>query len=60
MTLPASYVSTLLNLYTSPDRGVATIRSETHNQFGEIVQVVTGKLVMPRRTSTTALTEEDV
>ena len=34
-----------------PDRGVATIRSETHNQFGEIVQVFTAKLVVPRRTS---------
>ena len=35
-----------------PDRGVATIRSETHNQFGEIVQVFTAKLVVPRRSST--------
>jgi acyl dehydratase len=31
-----------------PDRGVATIRSETRNQFGEIVQVLTAKLVVPR------------
>jgi acyl dehydratase len=35
-----------------PDRGVVTIRSETYNQFGEIVQVLTAKLVVPRRAST--------
>ena len=34
-----------------PDRGVATIRSETRNQLGEIVQVFTAKLIVPRRTS---------
>jgi acyl dehydratase len=34
-----------------PDRGTATIRSETVNQHGEIVQVLTVKLVVPRRTS---------
>jgi acyl dehydratase len=32
-----------------PDRGMAVIRNETHNQFGEIVQVMTAKLVVPRR-----------
>jgi acyl dehydratase len=32
-----------------PDRGMATIRSETHNQLGEVVQVLTAKLVVPRR-----------
>jgi len=32
-----------------PDRGIATIRSETRNQQGEIVQVLTAKLVVPRR-----------
>ena len=31
------------------DRGMATIRSETRNQFGEVVQVLTAKLVVPRR-----------
>ncbi len=31
-----------------PDRGVATIRSETRNQFGEIVQVLTAKLITMR------------
>jgi acyl dehydratase len=34
-----------------PDRGMATIRNETHNQFGEIVQVMTAKLVVQRRHS---------
>src|SRR5437867_288646 len=34
-----------------PDRGVATIRSETRNQLGEIVQVFTAKLIVPRSTS---------
>ena len=31
------------------DRGIATIRSETRNQQGEVVQVLTAKLVVPRR-----------
>jgi acyl dehydratase len=33
-----------------PDRDVATVRSETRNQFGEVVQVLLAKLVVPRRT----------
>jgi acyl dehydratase len=32
-----------------PDRGLATIRSKTRNQLGEIVQVLAAKLVVPRR-----------
>jgi acyl dehydratase len=32
-----------------PDRGTATIRSETRNQLGDVVQVLTAKLVVPRR-----------
>jgi acyl dehydratase len=32
-----------------PDRGVATVRSETRNQFGEVVQVLVARLVVPRR-----------
>ena len=31
-----------------PDRGIATIRSETRNQRGDIVQVLVAKLVVPR------------
>jgi len=34
-----------------PDRGMATLRSETVNQHGEVVQVLIAKLVVPRRTS---------
>src|SRR5438132_979796 len=34
-----------------PDRGMATIRSETRNHLGEIVQVLIAKLVVPRKTS---------
>jgi acyl dehydratase len=34
-----------------PDRGVATVRSETRNQSGEVVQVLVAKLVVPRRAS---------
>ncbi len=43
-----------------PDRGVATIRSETRNQVGEIVQVLIAKLVVSRRTSAAASAEENV
>jgi acyl dehydratase len=32
-----------------PDRGMVTLRSETRNQNGEAVQVLTAKLVVPRR-----------
>jgi len=34
-----------------PDRGMATLRSETVNQHGEVVQMLIAKLVVPRRTS---------
>ena len=43
-----------------PDRGMATIRSETVNQLGEVVQVLTAKVVAPRRTPTAAPAEEYV
>jgi acyl dehydratase len=33
-----------------PDRGTAIVRSETRDQFGEVVQVLVAKLVVPRRT----------
>lgn len=35
-----------------PGRGMVTLRSETRNQRGEVVQVLTSKLVVPRRPST--------
>ncbi len=34
-----------------PDRGVATIKSETRNQHGETLQVLVAKLIVPRRTT---------
>jgi acyl dehydratase len=32
-----------------PDSGMATVRSETRNQLGEVVQLLVAKLVVPRR-----------
>jgi len=32
-----------------PDRGIVTVRSDTRNQRGEIVQTLIAKLVVPRR-----------
>lgn len=34
-----------------PDRGMVTVRSETFNQRGQIVQTLTAKLVVPRRSA---------
>ena len=34
---------------SKPDRGIVTFRSETRNQRDEIVQIFTGKIVVPRR-----------
>jgi acyl dehydratase len=34
---------------TKPDRGSILLRSETRNQQGEIVQLLTARLVVPRR-----------
>jgi acyl dehydratase len=34
---------------SKPDRGIVTVRSETHNQRGDVVQVLKAKLVVPRR-----------
>jgi acyl dehydratase len=31
-----------------PDRGVITVRSETRDQSGEVVQVLVARLVVPR------------
>jgi acyl dehydratase len=32
-----------------PDRGMVTMRSETRNQNGDVLQILTAKLVVPRR-----------
>jgi acyl dehydratase len=34
-----------------PERGMALVRSETINQFGEVVQILISRLVVPRRTA---------
>jgi acyl dehydratase len=34
---------------SKPDRGIAVLRSETRNQRGEVVQVLTSRLIVPRR-----------
>ena len=34
---------------SKPDRGMVTMRSETKNQRGEVVQVLIAKLVVPKR-----------
>ena len=39
---------------SKPDRGIVVLRSETRNQRGDVVQVLTSKLVVPRRPSTSA------
>ena len=36
-----------------PDRGVATVRSETRNQRGEVVQVLVARLIVPRSATVT-------
>jgi acyl dehydratase len=41
-----------------PDRGFATLRSETRNQAGEPVQIFTMKLVVPRRPARATGSEE--
>lgn len=38
---------------SKPDRGMVTMRSETRNQHGDVVQVLTAKMVVPRRMSAT-------
>jgi acyl dehydratase len=35
-----------------PDRGAVTVRSETRDQLGEVVQVLVARLVVPRRACT--------
>jgi acyl dehydratase len=44
-----SEIVELRPLRSRPDRGLVTIRNETRNQDGEVVQVQVAKLVVPRR-----------
>ncbi|HZD62770.1 MAG TPA: MaoC family dehydratase [Xanthobacteraceae bacterium] len=46
-----SVVSEIEEVNPSPDRGMIRVRSETRNQRGETVQILTAKLVVPRRTT---------
>lgn len=39
-----------------PERGMVTIRTETRNQTGEVVQIMTARLVVPRRLAATSVT----
>lgn len=34
---------------SKPDRGIALMRSETRNQRGEVLQVLTSRLIVPRK-----------
>jgi acyl dehydratase len=36
---------------SKPDRGIVTLRSETRNQADEVVQLMTSRLVVSRRTA---------
>lgn len=44
-----SEILTVTPSRSRPDRGMATMRSETRNQKGEVLQILTAKLVVPRR-----------
>ena len=46
-----SEVIELRPLRSRPDRGIATVRNETRDQNGEIVQVMTAKMIVPRRSA---------
>ena len=39
---------------TKPDKGIVVLRNETRNQRGEVVQVLTAKLVVPRKPQASA------
>jgi acyl dehydratase len=36
-----------------PERGTVTVRSETRNQHGEVVQTMRARLIVPRRVAST-------
>jgi len=44
-----SEVTSVIPSRSRPERGMITVRSETRNQSGDILQVMTGRLVVPRR-----------
>jgi acyl dehydratase len=42
-------VIALTSSRSKPDRGIVTIRTETRNQHDDVLQVVTTKVIVPRR-----------
>lgn len=46
-----SEITDILPSRSRPDRGMVTVRSETRNQRGEVLQVSVNKVVVPRRPS---------
>ncbi|MEP7344429.1 MAG: MaoC family dehydratase, partial [Gemmatimonadaceae bacterium] len=44
-----SEVMEMRTLRSRPDLGMVTMRNETRNQHGDVLQVLTSKLVVPRR-----------
>lgn len=50
-----SEILTIMPSRSRNDRGMVTLRSETRNQRGEPVQILTSKLVVPRRPDASVL-----
>ena len=48
-----SEVVEILPSRSRPDRGTMTVRSETRNQHGEVVQIPLARLIVPRRVAST-------
>lgn len=44
-----SEVTAIAPSKSKPDRGMVTVRSETRNQHGDVLQVATVRIVVPRR-----------
>jgi acyl dehydratase len=49
-----SEIEEIMPSRSRPDRGTIRARNETRNQHGEIVQILVGKLIVPRRATKTA------
>jgi acyl dehydratase len=45
-----SEVTAIAPSKSKPDRGMVTVRSETRDQHGDVLQVATVRIVVPRRT----------
>jgi acyl dehydratase len=45
-----SEVTAIAPSKSKPDRGMVTVRSETRNQHGDVLQVATVRIVVPRST----------